>query len=124
MVALRLSWGVNWLASYRSRELSPLPGRTVSKVSTNDSQREMHMTPRKALPLATAVPLLMMLTTPGHAQVRTEVPPVEAGTKPITVERIKIHGVALEGNGKLSGGFKGQAALVSPRLRRCSPLRT
>ena len=25
-------------------------------------------------------------------------------------------GVALEGNGKLSGGFKGQAALVSPRL--------
>jgi translocation and assembly module TamB len=33
-------------------------------------------------------------------------------------------GVALEGNGKLSGGFKGQAALVSPRLvpGRCAAL--
>jgi hypothetical protein len=33
-------------------------------------------------------------------------------------------GVALEGNGKLSGGFRGQAALVSPRLipGRCAAL--
>ena len=56
------------------------------------------MTPRKALPLATAVPLLMMLATPARAQVRTEVPPVEASAKPATIERIKIHGVSLEGN--------------------------
>jgi len=56
------------------------------------------MTPRKAFPLATAVPLMMMLATPGHAQVRTEVPPVEASAKPVAIEGIKIHGMALEGN--------------------------
>jgi enterochelin esterase-like enzyme len=32
------------------------------------------------------------------AQVRTEVPPVVPGAKPVTVEHIKIHGTALEGN--------------------------
>src|SRR6185369_5928409 len=32
------------------------------------------------------------------AQVQTEVPPVVSGAKPVKVERIKIHGTALEGN--------------------------
>jgi enterochelin esterase-like enzyme len=32
------------------------------------------------------------------AQVQTEVPPVEPGAKPVSVEHIKIHGAALEGN--------------------------
>src|SRR6476469_524052 len=32
------------------------------------------------------------------AQVQTEVPPVVPGAKPVTVEHIKIHGTALEGN--------------------------
>jgi enterochelin esterase-like enzyme len=32
------------------------------------------------------------------AQVQTEVPPVVPGAKPVTVERIKVHGAALEGN--------------------------
>ena len=32
------------------------------------------------------------------AQVQTEVPPVVPGAKPATVERVKIHGAALEGN--------------------------
>ena len=32
------------------------------------------------------------------AQVPTEVPPVIKGAKPVSVERIKIHGAALEGN--------------------------
>jgi len=32
------------------------------------------------------------------AQVQTEVPPVVPGAKPVTVEQIKIHGQALEGN--------------------------
>jgi S-formylglutathione hydrolase FrmB len=32
------------------------------------------------------------------AQVQTEVPPVVPGAKPVTVEHIKIHGPALEGN--------------------------
>lgn len=33
-----------------------------------------------------------------HAQVQTEAPPVEAGAKPVTVESIKIHASAIEGN--------------------------
>ena len=32
------------------------------------------------------------------AQVQTDVPAVVAGAKPVTVERIKVHGAALEGN--------------------------
>jgi len=32
------------------------------------------------------------------AQVETEVPPVVAGAKPVTVEHIKVHGKSLEGN--------------------------
>jgi enterochelin esterase-like enzyme len=32
------------------------------------------------------------------AQVQTDVPPAVPGAKPVTVERIKIHGTALEGN--------------------------
>jgi len=32
------------------------------------------------------------------AQVQTVVPPVVPGAKPVTVERIKVHGTALEGN--------------------------
>ena len=37
------------------------------------------------------IPLLL-------GQVKTEVPPPEAGAKPVAVERIKIHGTTLEGN--------------------------
>src|SRR5271157_3994148 len=32
------------------------------------------------------------------AQVQTDVPPVVAGTKPVAVEHIKVHGAVLEGN--------------------------
>lgn len=32
------------------------------------------------------------------AQVQTNVPPVVPNAKPVTVERIKIHGASLEGN--------------------------
>lgn len=45
--------------------------------------------------------LLMMLfglALPIAAQVQTEVPPVIPGAKPVKVERIKIHGTALERN--------------------------
>ena len=44
---------------------------------------------------------LAMTVAPGSrltAQVQTDVPPVVAGAKPVSVERIKIHGNALEGN--------------------------
>jgi enterochelin esterase-like enzyme len=38
------------------------------------------------------------LALPAPAQVQTEVPPPVAGAKPVTVEHIKVHGTALEGN--------------------------
>jgi enterochelin esterase-like enzyme len=38
------------------------------------------------------------LTMSSAGQVATEVPPVVPGAKPVTVDRIKIHGAALEGN--------------------------
>lgn len=46
--------------------------------------------------------VLIMAAQPGLAQVKTEVPPVVPGAKPVTVDHIKIHGEALEGN--LEGG--------------------
>jgi enterochelin esterase-like enzyme len=45
--------------------------------------------------------VLGMVIAPGSmivAQVQTVVPPVVEGAKPVTVEHIKIHGIALEGN--------------------------
>ncbi len=40
----------------------------------------------------------LLAAPPGFAQVNTEAPPVVAGARPVTVEHIKIHGAALEGN--------------------------
>jgi hypothetical protein len=49
-----------------------------------------------------ALVIALALTAPGAqkavAQDKTEVPPVVPGAKPVTVEHIKIHGAALEGN--------------------------
>ena len=45
-----------------------------------------------------ALTIALGLTLSALAQVKTEVPPVVPGAKPLTVERIKIHGAALEGN--------------------------
>src|ERR1700733_10786821 len=49
-----------------------------------------------------ALVIALGLTAPfgrqGLAQVKTDVPEVVAGAKPVTVEHIKIHGTALEGN--------------------------
>jgi S-formylglutathione hydrolase FrmB len=42
--------------------------------------------------------LLLGLALSALAQVKTEVPPVVPGAKPVVVERIKVHGTALEGN--------------------------
>ena len=47
---------------------------------------------------AATLVLMIALTLPLTAQVKTEVPPVAPGAKPVRVERIKIHGTALEGN--------------------------
>jgi S-formylglutathione hydrolase FrmB len=50
--------------------------------------------PRAALSMLPAALCLASVS----AQVKTEVPPVVQGAKPVTVERIKIHGASLEGN--------------------------
>ncbi|HTS63148.1 MAG TPA: alpha/beta fold hydrolase [Candidatus Acidoferrales bacterium] len=42
--------------------------------------------------------LALGLTVSVPAQVKTEVPPVVPGAKPATMEHIKVHGTALEGN--------------------------
>jgi len=44
------------------------------------------------------VAMLPGLVLCAAAQVKTEVPPVVQGAKPVAVERIKVHGAALEGN--------------------------
>ena len=44
------------------------------------------------------VAMLPGLVLCAAAQVKTEVPPVVPGAKPVAVERIKVHGAALEGN--------------------------
>jgi enterochelin esterase-like enzyme len=56
--------------------------------------------------------LAASLVTAGSvaAQVETEVPPVVPGAKPVVVERVKIHGAALEGN--LEGNAVLREALV------------
>ncbi len=45
-----------------------------------------------------ALPITLGLTMSALAQVKTEVPAVLPGAKPVTVERIKVHGTALESN--------------------------
>ncbi|MFP5230072.1 MAG: alpha/beta hydrolase [Acidobacteriota bacterium] len=42
--------------------------------------------------------LSISLAAPGFAQVQTVVPPVVPGAKPVTVEHIKVHSPAIEGN--------------------------
>lgn len=48
--------------------------------------------------LRMAALLLGCAALPAWSQMTTEVPPVVAGAKPAVVERIKVHGAALEGN--------------------------
>ena len=50
------------------------------------------------LVLVVTLALTVVLAPRLAAQVQTEVPPVVPGAKPVTVEHIKIHGTALEGN--------------------------
>ena len=54
--------------------------------------------PRKRLLYLLALTLASVLSAELGAQVQTEVPAAVPGAKPVTVERIKVHGAALEGN--------------------------
>jgi enterochelin esterase-like enzyme len=53
---------------------------------------------------------LLVLGAPLAAQVQTEVPPPVPGARPVSVERVKIHGPVLEGN--LEGDAVDRDALV------------
>lgn len=53
---------------------------------------------RKLLPCLIAFSLSLALAAPLSAQVQTEVPAPVPGAPPVTVEHIKVHGAALEGN--------------------------
>ena len=48
--------------------------------------------------ISAAFAAMLGLAVCATAQVKTEVPPVVAGAKPVAVEHIKVHGAALEGN--------------------------
>ncbi len=55
---------------------------------------------RSKLFAALVGPTLLSVAGAGHgfAQVRTDVPAVVAGARPVTVEHVRIHGASLEGN--------------------------
>jgi enterochelin esterase-like enzyme len=53
---------------------------------------------KRRLPGWLALPFIAALSASVAAQVQTEVPAPMPGAKPVTVDRIKIHGAALEGN--------------------------
>ncbi|MBN9657321.1 MAG: alpha/beta fold hydrolase [Acidobacteria bacterium] len=57
-----------------------------------------------------ALLITLCFAVTGFCQVKTEVPPVEPAAKAVTVERIKIHGAALEGN--LEGNAVDRDAIV------------
>jgi enterochelin esterase-like enzyme len=61
------------------------------------------------IPLASGL-ILAFCGAVSLAQVKTEVPPVIPGAKPVAVERIKVHGASLEGN--LEGNSADREVLV------------
>jgi len=58
----------------------------------------MSLGQRAVLALAVLVPFTLAGSRAALAQVRTDVPPVVPGAKPVAVEHIKVHGASLEGN--------------------------
>jgi enterochelin esterase-like enzyme len=58
----------------------------------------MNMGPRLSFGISVLVSVLVAGAGPTFAQVQTEVPPVIPGARPVTVEHIKVHSPAIEGN--------------------------
>jgi enterochelin esterase-like enzyme len=58
----------------------------------------MIMNARALLPALAVVALTAPVARPGFAQVRTEIPPVVESARPVSVDRIEVHGASLEGN--------------------------
>jgi S-formylglutathione hydrolase FrmB len=75
---------------------------------SGEARKEKGMKSTRSLRLATL--LAVVSAAPLAAQVQTEVPPAVPGAKPVTVERVKIHGASLEGN--LEGDAVDRDALI------------
>jgi enterochelin esterase-like enzyme len=58
------------------------------------------------------------LSGPASAQMQTEVPPVVAGARPATLEQIKIHGAALEGNLEGNAADRDVLVFLPPSYRK------
>ena len=74
------------------------PGFNFNSSRLNDAETPETNEMTKAEWVVTAALATLALGPCLAAQVDTAVPPVVPGTKPVTVEHIKIHGAALEGN--------------------------
>ena len=75
----------------------------------------MKSTARCALLLALYA---LLGSTRAPAQVQTEVPPVVPGAKPVSVEHIKVHGLALEGNLEGDAVDRDVIVFLPPELRQ------
>ena len=74
----------------------------------------------RRLRVAVAVALLMIAGTiagPAYAQVETERPPVVAGAKPVTIERIKVHAPSIEGNLEGNSADRDVIVVLPPSYR-------
>jgi hypothetical protein len=58
------------------------------------------------------------------AQIQTEVPAVIPGAKPVSVERIKIHGQALEGNLEGDAVDREVFVFLPPSFMRCTAIQS
>jgi enterochelin esterase-like enzyme len=70
----------------------------------------MIMNARALLPALAVVALTAPVARPGFAQVRTEIPPVVESARPVSVDRIEVHGASLAGN--LEGNAEDRAVIV------------
>ena len=75
-----------------------------------------------ALFLAALFGVLAGCWSPAAAQVETERPPVVDGARPVTIERVKVHSAAVEGN--LEGNSADRDVIVVlPPSYRANPAR-
>jgi enterochelin esterase-like enzyme len=75
-----------------------------------------HRTPFQAA-IAALLAALAAFAHPAAAQVETEVPPVVEGTRPVVMERIKVHSASLEGNLEGNAADRDVIVVLPPSYR-------
>jgi len=68
--------------------------------------------------IASLAAIAALLAAPLSAQMQTEVPAAVAGAKPVTVERIRIHGASLEGNLEQNAADRDVIVYLPPGYRK------